>query len=322
MNQIVRVDEPTGLATVDVASELPAIFQLARALKQAQGFLPQHIKNEGEIVAVVLAGRELGIPPMAAIRGIKLVKGNVTLDAALQLALMARAGCKYEWLKDGTDGEAVLKLQRPGQAPYESRYTTAMAKTAGLDGDNWRKHTAAMLRARCVTGAGKAYMPDVLAGVYLPDELPQDEAPVRAVKPARSLDDVASSGGETQRPFVDTSATTSSTQPATTTPRDASTTKSGPSGLTTETIDAETGEDLDAEPLPPMTSCPIFQSGPDKGKAYADVNAPKLQALLDNPKWMEKASTPMLEWARFKVAHRAWEKRHGINVNEETEANV
>lgn len=311
MNQIVRVEEPTGLATVDVASELPAIFQLARALKQAQGFLPQHIKNEGEIVAVVLAGRELGIPPMAAIRGIKLVKGNVTLDAALQLALMARAGCKYEWLKDGTDGEAVLRLQRTGQAPYESRYTTGMAKTAGLDGDNWRKHTAAMLRARCVTGAGKAYMPDVLAGVYLPDELPQDEAPVRAVKPVRSLDDVASAP-----PPKDTTGAVASgngSEPQNVPPG----TDSG-----SDVIDAETGEDLDAEPLPPMSSCPIFQSGPDKGKAYADVSAHKLQALLDKPKWLEKATTPMLEWARFKVSHRAWEKRNGINVNEETEANV
>ena len=179
-------------AADDYAGGLSEILTVAKSLKQAGGFLPPHLKNEGEIVAVVLAGRELGIPPMASIRSIKLVKGNVTLDASMQLALMVRAGCKVKWLKDGSDGEAILRLERPGQEPHESRYTLDMARKAGLTGDNWTKHPAAMLRARCVTAAGKAYVPDVLAGVYLPDELPGDEpAPVRNV---RGLDDIAKEG--------------------------------------------------------------------------------------------------------------------------------
>lgn len=179
-------------SAINVATELPQIFTLAKALKQAHGFLPQHLQTEGQIVAVVLAGRELGIQPMAAIRGIKLVKGAVTLDASLQLALMVRAGARVQWLKDGQDGEAVLVLSRPGQEPYTSRFTLEMAKRAGLTGDNWNKHPAAMLRARCVTAAGKAYMPDVLAGVYLPDELDDAHAapaPVQVVE-ARQVERV------------------------------------------------------------------------------------------------------------------------------------
>lgn len=177
MNAIVR-HEQTGLAQVDIASELPAIFTLAKALVKAGGFMPSHLKSEGEIVAVVLAGRELGIAPMAAIRSIRLIKGNVTLDASMQLALMVRAGCKVEWLEDGSKGRAELRLERPGQPPYHSRFSLDDAKTAGLtSNDTWRKHPAAMLRARCVTAAGKAYCPDVLAGVYLPDELPGNDEP-------------------------------------------------------------------------------------------------------------------------------------------------
>jgi hypothetical protein len=189
MSAIVR-HEQTGLAQVDIASELPAIFTLAKALVKAGGFMPSHLKTEGEIVAVVLAGRELGVAPMAAIRSIKLIKGNVTLDASMQLALMVRAGCKVEWLEDGSKGKAELRLERPGQPPHISRFSMEDAQRAGLAGsDNWRKHPAAMLRARCVTAAGKAYCPDVLAGVYLPDELPDSDArqvatlPVRAAEP-------------------------------------------------------------------------------------------------------------------------------------------
>lgn len=173
--------------------DLPSLFQLASALRQAQGFIPQHLRSEGEIVAVILAGRELGLPPMAAMRSIALIRGKVILDASMQLALMVRAGGKVKWLKDGTDGqEAALEVRREGHEPYVSRYTWDMAKQAGLTGsDTWKKHTAAMLRARAVSAAGKAYMPDVLSGCYVPGELDEAQTEARredaVVVPLRQL---------------------------------------------------------------------------------------------------------------------------------------
>lgn len=127
--------------------------------------------------------------------------------------------------------------------------------------------------------------------------------PARQAKPVRSLEDVAKAGdmqSAPSDPLVQVVAARFARMDA----------------EQTVHIDAETGE-VDPEPLPPTSSCPIFQSGSDQGRAYADVSAHKLQALLDNPKWMEKATTPMVEWAKFKVAYRAWEKRHGINVKDE-----
>lgn len=171
---------------------LPDIFRLAGELQKAQGFLPKHLQNPGQIAAVVLAGQELGIPPMASIRGIKLVMGNVTLDASLQLAVMARGGVRFKWLEQ-TDKVARLWLQRPGFEPHEQTFTIEDAQRAGvLSNDTWKKYPAAMLRARCVSAAGKAYAPDMLSGVYLAEELPSEEveAPSRA-KPRRTLDDVA-----------------------------------------------------------------------------------------------------------------------------------
>jgi hypothetical protein len=45
------------------------------------------------------------------------------------------------------------------------------AKAAGLSGgDNWRKHTAAMLRARCSSALARAVYPDLMMGVYEHDE--------------------------------------------------------------------------------------------------------------------------------------------------------
>jgi hypothetical protein len=182
----------TSLANVsETTSDLPSLFRLAEALSQAPGFIPSHLKSVGEIVAVILAGRELGLPPMASMRSIALIRGKVILDASMQLALMVRAGAKVKWLRDGTDGQvAELEVTRPGHEPYVSRYSLEMAQRAGIAGsDTWRKHTAAMLRARCVSAAGKAYMPDVLSGCYVPGELPGE------------ADSVVTEGGGVVVPF-------------------------------------------------------------------------------------------------------------------------
>ena len=58
------------------------------------------------------------------------------------------------------------------------------AKRAGLGGkDNWRKYPKAMLRARCISGALRAWAPDAIgAGVYVEGEIEASEpAPVASV---------------------------------------------------------------------------------------------------------------------------------------------
>jgi hypothetical protein len=170
----------TALAPFDATRELPGLLQLAKTLSGARGMIPAHLKSEGEIVAALLAGRELGIPPMMSLRTIHLIDGKVGLDASLQLGLMLRAGVRSQWV-ESTDERAVLRLTRPGFAPHEQVYAIGDAKAAGLAGkQNWQRHPKAMLRARCVSAAARAYAPDVLTGVYTPDELEEigERAPV------------------------------------------------------------------------------------------------------------------------------------------------
>jgi len=281
-----------GIAQVNVSDELPAIFTLAKALTKAQGFLPSHLKNEGEIAAVVLAGRELGIPPMASIRGIKLVKGNVTLDASLQLGCMMRAGCKVTWLDDGTGGTARLRLERPGQAAHEQVFSMEMAQRAGLaGGDNWRKYPAAMLRARCVSAAGKAYCPDILAGVYVPGEIDDEPAVVQSLPKRRTLDDVAA----VEAPKADT-------------PTDWSAHEYGDDAAS---HDPGTGEVYEAQvqPTPPDDGeCPVFSSGRSKGQRYDEVPAGLLRALLEKPDFAAKAGERNAAWAQYVVDRYEYEK--------------
>ena len=63
----------------------------------------------GGAVATILAGRELGLAPMASLRTVHLVKGRVVIGADAQLALVHQAGWSSQWVKTDAD-QAVLEL--------------------------------------------------------------------------------------------------------------------------------------------------------------------------------------------------------------------
>ena len=125
--------------------DLSQIFQVASMLKHGGGFLPVHLKSEGEIVAVLLAGRELGLPPMASLRSIHLIRGKVILDASMQLALMVRGGAKVRAKRrhgrQGSRPERTAKCSPP-RLPLHGE----MATQAGPPSDTCKTHTSAMLR--------------------------------------------------------------------------------------------------------------------------------------------------------------------------------
>ena len=85
-----------SLATVGApATSLPSpaewanIFDMAEKLVPT-GFLPESIKTPAQAAAVMLKGRELGIPPMYALSNIAVIKGKPTCGAELMLALIYR----------------------------------------------------------------------------------------------------------------------------------------------------------------------------------------------------------------------------------------
>jgi len=157
------------------------IQTLAVDLAKARGFIPQaYIGNPGAIAACILTGAELGIGPMQSLRGIHVIEGRPTLSADLMLALAIRAGVRAQWLETTPD-VARLRLERDGFEPHEHAFSMVDAKRAGLARrQNWGRYPAAMLRARCLSAALRAWCPDVLGGgVYVEGEIePREPAPV------------------------------------------------------------------------------------------------------------------------------------------------
>lgn len=170
----------------------------------ASGFLPEALDTPNKVLTVLLAGRELGIPPMQAIRGIHVVKGRPSLSAELMLALAYQniAGFKF---KVDASNEQLCRVtgQRPGGDPITQTFSLSDAQRAGLtNGDNWRKYPAAMLRARAISALLRVVAPDAIRGIYTPEEIGASERELE-------VDALAKARGVALPPVsVDTAATT------------------------------------------------------------------------------------------------------------------
>ena len=132
------------------------------------------------VLSTVLLGRELGLPAMASLRSVHNIKGKHALSAELMVALVLKSGlAEYFQLVETTDQVCTYETKRKGTAkPQRLSYTIEQATKAGLlfvkpgkqDGP-WQKMPTQMLRARCKSELARLEYPDILAGLYTPEEL-------------------------------------------------------------------------------------------------------------------------------------------------------
>lgn len=155
-------------------------------------------EQEKIALSVIMAGAELGIPPMVSLRHIFLVEGKVGLSAEMMLSKMIEAGVKFRWVEK-TAERAKLWLHRKGYDPEEFTWTIEEAKRANLVGEkkvNWNRYPAAMLRARAISAGARAYCPDITNGCYSREELEDMAAELTPAAPT-SLDQIAATASAT-----------------------------------------------------------------------------------------------------------------------------
>ena len=149
----------------------------------------------------IMAGAELGIGPIASMRGIDIIKGEVSLAAGMVAALVRKSG-SYDYSIQRWDSEACeIVFYRHGKAlnPVSS-FTMSDARTAGLGGSNYQKFPRNMLFARAMTNGARIHCPDVFVGsVYTADEL-GSEVVLDAVEAPVVGEDGSPVGGEERAP--------------------------------------------------------------------------------------------------------------------------
>ncbi len=135
------------------------------------------VKEQGQALAKILAGQELGMGPIASLMGVYFSNGKITYSANIMAASIKRSGVYTFRIKRHDNDGCTLAFFERGEQVGESSFTMEDAKTAGLTTGNgrgnWEKYPRNMCFARAMSNGAKWFCPDVFGGItpYTPDEL-------------------------------------------------------------------------------------------------------------------------------------------------------
>lgn len=160
---------------IAVKGDVQYIEGWANFAEQA-GLVPQGT-NKYQAMAIVQAGREIGLQPLQSLRSMNFIKGRLVMSVQLQLALAKNTKNVVVEAMDEGEGYCKVTLRR-GEESITCEYTMEDAQKAGLikpDG-NWQKYGRQMLRWRAIGDALKIICPDLVMGLLSPEEAESIEA--------------------------------------------------------------------------------------------------------------------------------------------------
>lgn len=127
------------------------------------------------VLSTIMLGRELGLPAMASLRQIRIIEGQHALSASLIVALVLKSGfAEYFEIEEFDETHATVVTKRVGARKEQKlTHTVEMARLAGLvkDKSNWVKIPTEMCLARAQARLARLVYPDVVGGLYDPEEL-------------------------------------------------------------------------------------------------------------------------------------------------------
>ena len=132
----------------------------------------QDIKSAAQAMVKIMAGNELGLPPLASISGIHIIAGKPVIGAGL-IASAVKSSGKYNYrVVENTDKHCSIDFYEGTEKIGNSSFSYEDAKKAGTK--NLDKFPKNMLFARAISNGVKWFTPDVFAGpVYVPEEMAQ-----------------------------------------------------------------------------------------------------------------------------------------------------
>jgi hypothetical protein len=150
-------------------------------------FVPKGYRgNAPATAAAILAGRELNLPPMTALRHIQVVEGSASLSAEYKRARVLAAGNRLD-IDEHTHDACTVTGRRKGHEPVTVRFTMADARRAGLVKDRgaYMTRPRRMLFARACTEVVDALFPDLTNGLPTTELLEEEAELAEPAAPAQ-----------------------------------------------------------------------------------------------------------------------------------------
>jgi hypothetical protein len=156
-------------------TELRALAQDAAASRFYGAASPE------QALMLLVTGRDLGLSYSQSLRAFHVVQGKPVLSSAGMVAVCLRSGvCEYFRVVASDDTSATVEVKRRGDPARRVTFTLDDARRAGLaNRETWKAYPSRMLLARAQAFAAREVFPDLLLGLYDPDEAATPAAPVR-----------------------------------------------------------------------------------------------------------------------------------------------
>lgn len=171
-----------ALVKKESQAEAPAIVGLLQ-LERAADYIVKSklfgVQTKEQAVALMLLAQAEGIHPMRAIQEYHIIQGRPAMRADAMLARFLAAGGKVVW-HELSDEAAEATFKHPAGGEVRIRWDMERAKKAGLldkQGSNWQRYPRAMLRARVISEGIRTVYPNVIVGVYTPEEVQDFDIP-------------------------------------------------------------------------------------------------------------------------------------------------
>lgn len=171
---------------------LPAAqeFQMFQTIARSAKASGLYGGDENKIFMVMLAARELGIPPLLALNGgIWNIQGKIEISARLMNSMIRHAGHTMQIISTATECTIKGKRADSGEEHTET-FTIAMAEKAGLaNGNVWKKYPEDMLYNRCMSRLARRFFPDVIGTAYVEGEIRETTEQEKQIPPS-SYEDI------------------------------------------------------------------------------------------------------------------------------------
>lgn len=186
--------QPTADVAIDVqdravrrltewAQSAQAAHQIATTLVQTT-FVPDSFRGKpGEATAAILAGLEVGLQPMAALRSFDVIQGQAAPRALTLRAIVQSFGHEMV-LEESTATRCRMRGKRKGSSEWVNvTWTLDRAKDLGLTGKhNWKAQPQAMLVARATSELARLIAADAILGLgYSAEEVADGASPEQQV---------------------------------------------------------------------------------------------------------------------------------------------
>lgn len=185
------IKSDASLIYAKIENPMQAVTELGKLLHQS-AIMGVTTPGDGAVVALTCMCE--GITPLEFAKTYHIINGRPSMRADMMAAKFRAAGGKIEWKSIGDEGKAAEATFTYDGQSLSTKYTIEDARNVVGDridkaDSNWQKDRGAMLRARLITKAIRILAPELIAGVYTPEEL-ADSGVVQA-QPVRTEAEIA-----------------------------------------------------------------------------------------------------------------------------------